>query len=179
MGDIVTDAERLYAGIGKVVVTFQFVEHSVADVLAALLQMRHTSDVHRVTAAMSYAQKVNLMCDLYHDRKNPSWPPVDLEVIRNALMAAEAFRNTVVHSLWHVGGVEPQWMRTKANLRSKGRLNITSGTANLDALEEGEVRMSAVRHWYCGESEKLRVATSRLKTLVNELSERDEGTDAA
>lgn len=179
MGDLVTDAERLHAGIGKVVVTFQFVEHWVADVLAALLQMRHTSDVHRVTAAMSYAQKVNLMCDLYPDRKNPSWLPVDLEFTRNALMAAEAFRNTVVHSFWHLGGAEPQWMRTKANLRSKGRLSITSGAANLDALEEGEKCISVVKDWYCGESEKLRVATSRLKTLVNELSERDEGADAA
>lgn len=179
MGDIVTNSERLFAGIGKVVVTFQFVEHGVADVLAALLQMRHTSDVHRVTAAMSYAQKVNLMSDLYPDRMNPSWPPVDLEVTRNALMAAEAFRNTVVHSLWHLGGVELQWMRTKANLRSKGRLNITSGAANLDALEEGEKCISVVKDWYLGKSEELRVATSKLKTLANELSERDEGADAA
>lgn len=179
MGDIVTDTERLFTGIGKIVVTFQFVEHWVADVLAALIQMRHTSDVHRVTAAMSYAQKVNLMCDLYPDRKNPNWPPVDLEVTRNALMAAEAFRNTVVHSLWHLGGVEPQWMRTKANLRSKGRLSITSGSANLDALEEGEKCISVVKDWYCGESAKLSVATSRLNTLVNELSKRNKGTDAA
>lgn len=94
-------------------------------------------------------------------------------------MAAEAFRNTVVHSFWHLGGVEPQWMRTKAKLRSKGRLSITSGAANLDALEEGEKCISVVKDWYCGESGKLRVATSRLKTLVNELSERDEGADAA
>ena len=70
-------------------------------------------------------------------------------------------------------------MRTKANLRSKGRLSITSGAANLDALEEGEKCLSVVKDWYCGESEKLRVATSRLKTFVNELSERDEGADAA
>ena len=61
MTNIAIDADRLYAGIGQVVVSFQFVEYGVAEVLASLLQMRHPSDVHRVTAAMSYAQKVNLM----------------------------------------------------------------------------------------------------------------------
>jgi hypothetical protein len=178
MRNIVTDAERLYAGIGKVVVTFQFVEHWVADVLAALLQMRHSADVHRVTAAMSYAQKVNLMCDLYPARKSPRWPPVELEITRNALMAAEAFRNTVVHSFWHLGGAPSQWMRTKANLRGKGGLSVLSGAANLDALYEGERCLSVVKDWYCGESEKVRAATVRLRALIHELSEYAEGDDA-
>lgn len=179
MTNIATDADRLYAGIGQVVVSFQFVEHGVADVLASLLQMRHPSDVHRVTAAMSYAQKVNLMCDLYPERKNPAWPPVDLQITRDALMAAEVFRNAVVHSLWHIGGAEPQWRRTKASLRSKGRLSVSSGAVNLGAFDEGVRCLREVERWYTGQSEKVTIAAARLKALVNELSERDGGSDAA
>lgn len=179
MPNILTDAERLYSGIGQVVVRFQFVEHGVADVLAALLQMRHPSDVHRVTAAMSYAEKVNLMCDLHPDRRNPAWPPVDLQLTRSALIKAESFRNAVVHSLWHIGGIEPQWIRTKASIRSKGRLRISSGAANLQALEEGVKCLRVVADWYAGQREKLSAALTRLNTLVHEMSERDEGANAA
>ena len=77
------------------------------------------------------------MSDLYPERKNPAWPPVDLQITRDALMAAEVFRNAVVHSLWHIGGAEPQWRRTKASLRSKGRLSVSSGAVNLGAFDEG------------------------------------------
>jgi hypothetical protein len=178
MANLASEAERLYKGIGKVVVEFQLVENGVADVLASLLQMRHPTDIHRISAAMSYAQKVNLMCDLYPERSNPSWPPVELRLTRDSLMAAESFRNTVVHSLWHVGGAEPQWIRTKANLRSKGSLSVSSGVSNLDALEEGAGCLYIVRDWYCGQSEQLTKALARLRALVNELSERGEGADA-
>lgn len=169
--DIIFDQQRLYRGIGEIVVVFQRLEHEVAEVLAALLQMRHASDTHRFTAAMSFGQKVDLMCDLYPERKSPNWPYLDIRMTRDALKTAEAFRNTVVHSLWHFGGAESRWMRTKANLRSKGQLIISTGIVNFDALEEGARCLSAVGDWYLGRSEKVATATDRLKVLVRKLSE--------
>ena len=141
----------------------------MADVLASLLQMKHEADTHRVTAAMSYGQKVDLMCDLYPDRCNPQWPTVDIQVARNGLKAAEEFRNSVVHSFWYVGGTESQWMRTKANLRSKSQLKVSTGSANLGALKEGADCLRVVKDWYIGQSEKVALATARLKVLTKEL----------
>lgn len=115
----------------------------------------------------------------YPERKNPAWPSIDLQTTRDALMAAEAFRNAVVHSLWHIGGSEPQWRRTKASLRSKGRLSVSSGAVNLGAFDEGVRCLREVESWYVGRREKVTVAAARLKALVNELSERDGGSDAA
>lgn len=167
---LVSDTDQLFRGIGRVVVEFQQIEHGLADVLASLLQMKHDSDTYRVTAAMSYGQKINLMCDLYPSRRNSHWPTVDVQITRNSLKAAEEFRNTVVHSLWHVGGAEPQWLRTKANLRSKGQLKISTGKANLDALREGSEHLYTIKDWYVGRSDDLALATSRLKSLTQELS---------
>ena len=164
------DTNVLYQSIGKIVVEFQQVEHIVAEVLAALLQMPHLSDTHRITAAMSYGQKIDLMCDLYPERSDPKWPLVDLQVVRNALKAAEEFRNTVVHSLWYVAGTQPNWMRTKANIRSKSRLNVVTGPVNLNALVEGAEVLYILKDWYIRETESLSVATVRLKALTKELS---------
>jgi hypothetical protein len=164
-----SETEDLFRGIGEVVVQFQQVEYWVANVLASLLQLKHEADTHRVTAAMSYGQKVDLMCDLYPARCNERWPTVNIQVTRNALKAAEEFRNAVVHSFWYVGGTETQWMRTKANLRSKGQLKVSTGSANLGALREGADRLRVVKDWYLGESEKVTVATGRLKVLTQEL----------
>lgn len=167
--NLISDTEKLFRGIGEVVVQFQQVEHWVADVLASLLQLKNEADTHRVTAAMSYGQKVDLMCDLYPARCNERWPAVEIQVTRNALKAAEEFRNAVVHSFWYVGGAESQWIRTKANLRSKSQLKISTGTANLDALREGADCLRVVKDWYLGQSEKVVVATGRLKILTQEL----------
>lgn len=177
--DIVFDQQRLHQGIGEIVVVFQHLEHEVAEVLASLLRMRHPSDTHRLTAAMSFGQKVDLMCDLYPERKNPAWPHLDIRITRDALKAAEAFRNTVVHSFWYFGGAERQWMRTKANLRSKGQLTISTGKVNLDALAEGARYLSAVGRWYLGETEKVLTAAGRLKALVSTLSEAKGNTNDA
>ncbi|TXG01506.1 hypothetical protein [Massilia arenae] len=163
------ETEELFRGIGEVVVQFQQVEHWVADVLASLLQLKHEADTHRVTAAMSYGQKVDLMCDLYPERCNERWPIVNIKVTRNALKAAEEFRNAVVHSFWYVGGTETEWMRTKANLRSKSQLKVSTGSANIGALKEGADCLRVVKDWYLGESEKVVVATGRLKILTQEL----------
>lgn len=164
-----SDTEELFRSIGEVVVQFQQVEHWVADILASLLQLKREADTHRITAAMSYGQKVDLMCDLYPARCNPQWPAVDIQVTRNGLKAAEEFRNSVVHSFWYVSGTESQWMRTKSNLRSKSQLKVSTGSANLSALKEGADCLSVVKHWYCGQSEKVVLATTRLKVLTQEL----------
>jgi len=168
--DLVSDADLLYQSIGKVIVEFQFIEHVVAEILASLLQMRNPIDTHRITAAMSYGQKVDLMCDLYPDRRNQKWPVIDLQITRNALKAAEEFRNTVAHSFWHVGGVQPKWMRTKVNIRSKSRLVVTTGNVNFNALHEGSELLYVVRDWYLGQTERISDATAKLRSLTKELS---------
>lgn len=167
--NFIADKKRLFQGIGETVVQFQFLEHEVAEVLASLLQMHHPSDTHRITAAMSFGQKVDLMCDLYPSRKNPDWPSVDLRLTRSVLKVAEAFRNTVVHSFWHLG-TERHWMRTKANLRRKDGLNVSTGVVSLDALEEGAKCLSVVRDWYLGSSDQVEAAADRLEVLARELS---------
>lgn len=170
--EIIIDTDRLHICIGKIVVKFQLIENVIAEVLASLLQMRKSEDIHRVTAAMSYVQKLNLMCDLYDDRKNPEWPSIDLESARNALMSAETFRNSVVHSLWYVGGEQSQWMRAKANLRNRGKLNVVTGPANIEALEDAVKCLSVISDWYLGRSAELAAATSSLNQLSKELSDR-------
>lgn len=170
--EIIIDTDRLHICIGKIVVKFQRIENEIAEVLASLLQMCESEDIHRVTAAMSYAQKLNLMCDLYDDRKNPKWPPIDLEGARNALMLAETFRNSVVHSHWFVGGEQCQWMRAKANLRNGGKLKVVAGPANIEALEDAINCLSVIGDWYLGRSAQLAAATSSLNQLSKELSAR-------
>ncbi|AKX51324.1 hypothetical protein AKN92_07315 [Thiopseudomonas alkaliphila] len=170
--EIAIDADRLHICIGKIVVKFQLIENVVAEVLASLLQMRAPEDIHRVTAAMSYAQKLNLMCDLYDDRKNPEWPSINLEYARKALMSAETFRNTVVHSLWFVGGEQSQWMRAKANLRNGGKLKVVTGPANIEALEDAVECLSIISDWYLGSSTEIAAATSSLSQLSKKLSAR-------
>jgi hypothetical protein len=167
---LASDTNLLYQGIGKVIVEFQFIEHVLAEILASLLQMRHPADTHRITAAMSYGQKVDLMCDLYLDRRNPGWPVIDLQINRNALKAAEEFRNTVAHSFWHVDGADPKWMRTKAHIRSKSRLVITVGAVNFEALDEGAKSLYVVRDWYLGQTERISDATAKLRSLTKKLS---------
>jgi hypothetical protein len=175
--DIVDDTDRLFRGIGKVVVQFQFIESTLSEILASLLQLREQSDNHRVAAAMSYRQKVDLMCDLYAMRKHPQWPSVDISITRKALFAAEDFRNRVVHSFWHVGGSESQWMRTKASLRSNAGLKVATGAANIENLELGAKSLYVVRDWYLGQSEKLTVATQELRIFAAQLSSADEMAD--
>ncbi|HEY0842101.1 hypothetical protein [Methylotenera sp.] len=174
--EIIIDTDRLHICIGKIVVKFQLIENVIAEILASLLQMRESEDIHRVTAAMSYAQKLNLMCDLYDDRKNPKRPPINIESARNALMSAETFRNAVVHSLWFVGGEESQWMRAKANLRNGGKLKVITGPANIEALEEAVNCLSVIGDWYLGRSAQLASATCSLNQLTKELSARQSKT---
>jgi hypothetical protein len=132
--------------------------------------MPRPSGIHSISAAMSYRQKIDLMCNLYPERSNPKWPALDLQVVRNALKVTEEFRNTIVHSHWYIAGTQPNWMMTKANIRSKSRLNLVTGQANLSALIEGAKILHIVKNWYIGETESLSEATASLKALTKELS---------
>ncbi len=168
--DFLMDSDRLHLSIGKIVVKFQQIENEVAEVLASLLEMRDPEDTHRITASMSYKQKLNLMCDLYESRKNKLWPSIDLKKARKALLSAEVFRNAVVHSFWFVGGVESQWMRSKASIQSKGKLSIVTGIANIEALEEAVNCLVIISDWYLGRTTQLADATKRLDDIFQELS---------
>lgn len=170
--NLLHDTDRLYGAIGQVVVRFQFVEYIVAEHLAILLRMKDTGDVHRVSAAMSYRQKVDLMYDLYPARSNPAWPAVELQSVRGALYAAEEFRNAVVHSFWHVGGTtERGWMRAKSTLRSSSGLKITLGPVDLKYLEQGSGALGVVRDWYVASSDKLQQATHDLRAGTQALTQ--------
>jgi len=161
----VDNKERLFCGIGNIVVQFQLIEHTVSEVLASLLEMKSKSDIYRITAAMSYAQKVNLMCELYNERKKTNWPHIDINITHEALNAAESFRNTIVHSLWHING--DSWTRTKPNLRKKARLNIKSEIVDIETIENGATYLYAIREFYLGNTNELVDAKNKLSSLLN------------
>lgn len=168
--DLVAQTDRLYLAIGRVVVEFQFVENTTAECLATLMKMREQEDQHRVAAAMSFRQKVDLLCDLYPKRKSANWPNVEIDVVRKSLFVAEEFRNSVVHSFWHVGESNaPKWMRSKSTLRTSTGLKITSGIANIECLEVGSKALASVRNWYLGDSDALKKSTKALKTCTQTL----------
>lgn len=164
--DIVSEKDRLCQAIGKVVIEFQFIEYTVAEILASVLKMREEADQHRVAAAMSFRQKADLLCDLYPTRKHPKWLEVDISLVRKALYASEEFRNRVVHSFWYVSGSTPtQWMRSKASLRSTTGLRVTTSTANIEVLEQGTKVMYGIRDWYVTEPPKLQLLLQDLQRL--------------
>jgi hypothetical protein len=169
--NIVTDADRLSRGIGRVVIEFQFVEYTLAEILASLLHLREPEDTHRISAAMGFRQKVDLMCDLYEARKHPQWPAVDVSVARSALFTAEDFRNRVVHSFWYVGGMQGHWVRAKATLRTSSGLKVSAGKANLAGLEQGAQATHVIRDWYLGDTAKVSSATATLRQLGAQLNE--------
>lgn len=168
--DIVVQTDRLYMAIGRVVVEFQFVENIAAECLASLMRMREHEDQHRVAAAMSFRQKIDLLCDLYPRRKNEQWPDIEMDVARKSLFAAEEFRNAVVHSFWYVSGsAAPKWMRSKSTLRTSAGLKITAGEVNIECIESGSKALHTVRDWYLGDSNALKKAAKALKTCTQTL----------
>ncbi|MFA6310101.1 MAG: hypothetical protein WCV99_01525 [Sterolibacterium sp.] len=170
--DIVSETAHLCQAIGKVVIEFQFIEYTVAEILASILKMREEADQHRVAAAMSFRQKVDLLCDLYPTRKGPKWLEVDISIVRKSLYASEEFRNRVVHSFWYVSGSAPmQWMHSKASLRSTAGLRVTtSSTANIEVLEQGTKVMYGIRDWYVTEPPKLQLLLQELQRLSETLN---------
>jgi len=164
--DTVSEKDRLCQAIGKVVIEFQFIEYTIAEILASILKMKEESDQHRVAAAMSFRQKADLLCDLYPTRRHAKWLEVDIPLVRKALYASEDFRNRVVHSFWYVSGSEPmQWMRSKASLRSSAGLRVSTGTANIEVLEQGTKVMYGIRDWYVTEPAKLKRLLEDLQRL--------------
>ncbi|MDF3822831.1 hypothetical protein P3G55_23235 [Leptospira sp. 96542] len=168
--DRIRDTDRLLIAIGKVVVQFQFVESVVAEMLASLLQLRQPDDQHRIMAAMSYKQKVDLLFDLYPSRRVQSWPDIDVGISRQALYAAEKYRNTVVHSFWHIGGEESRWMRTKADLRRSNGLRIQSSEVDIESLEVGSQSIYVIRDWYLGQTDRIKSATETLNAGIKAIT---------
>ena len=152
----IAKTDRLKTSIGDVVIKFQFIENELSEILCALLQMKEKEDQHRICAAMSFKQKVDLTFDLYPERKKKNWPELDIRAVRKALNAAEGFRNSIVHSFWYVSGVKKiVWMRSKSSLRSKSGLNYTDGVANINGIENGIKSLEKIRNWYLGNTEEL------------------------
>lgn len=163
--NLVADTEKVLRNIGEVVVAFQMMELEVAEVLSALLKMQIKEDKYRIASSMSFSQKVNLMSDLYQDRKGLEWPSLDFPLTRQALEAAESFRNTVVHSFWGVKSGQ-HWVKAKANLRGRGRLTLSQGKVDIEAFDEGIQCLREIRSWYLGRPEKMQIAKDRLNTIT-------------
>jgi hypothetical protein len=141
----------------------------LSGILALLLKLQESNDRYRIAAAMSFRQKVDLMCDLYDSRKNPKWPSVDISVTRKALNTAEEFRNRVLHSFWHLDG-KLEWIQTKPNLRSKTGLKIDTRVVSIENLEIGAKSLYVIRDWYLGQSDKISLATNELKSISTQLN---------
>ncbi len=168
--DLITDTNLLSQSIGKIVIDFQFIEYTLSEILAVLLGLKETDDNHRILAAMSYRQKVDLMSDIYELRKPDNWPTADISLSRKALFTAEDFRNRVVHSFWHVN--DSTWFRIKSSLKSSKGLKVDTGIANIECLEMSSEPLHAVRDWYLGQSDKLIKATHDLKEFAEQLHEK-------
>lgn len=161
------DSERLFSAIGRVVVAFQLLELWVAEALSAALNMSSEDDRHLVSAAMSYKQKVDLLFELYA-RHGTSNPRVKVAITKRAMLAAEEFRNRVVHSVWAVTpGVESSkhWVRTKASLRGRSGFELTRRLAQAKLLEEAATAMNHVRAWEEGNENELLEAIKTLSSL--------------
>ena len=166
----VEETNRLYMAIGRSVVMFQSIEYTLGDILRSILQMREPEDRHRIVAAMSFRQKVDLVSDIYPARKKPLMPTVEMEYARKALMAAEEFRNSVVHSFWFVDLDSEHWVRSKPSLRSRQGLKLTLDKANIESIENGNKALCKVSLWYLGMSNELQAACSTLQSCTKTLS---------
>lgn len=153
--------DRLFRAIGATVVEFQFVELWVAEALTGLLQLKVLEDRHVVLAAMSYKQKVDLLCELF-PRKRKHEQGVAMTVARGALYSAEEYRNKIVHSVWAVEG-DKGWVRTKGSIKRKDGFALATDGANLRALEAGVVALKMIRDWELLDEKRLRHATKFLR----------------
>jgi len=160
---------RLYQAIGCIVVSFQQIEQWLAQVLAMLLRMRERDDQHLVSAAMSFGQKVDLLVELYPKRRPQYLKEVNMVTIRQALVAAEEFRNRVVHSFWAIEcGDEARWIRIKGSLRGRKGFNVKTTSAQVEMLETCDQALHVIREWMRRESAELDLATSTLKAYLNQ-----------
>ncbi len=166
---IVLETARLYEGIGRVVVSFQQIEQWLAEVLAMLLRMREKDDQFLVSAAMSFGQKVDLLVELYPNRKPAHLKDVDLVVVKNALSTAEDFRNRVVHSFWAIECAdETRWIRIKGSLRGRKGLRLSKTSANIEILHECDSALLVIREWMLRETSKIEAATATLRAYMSD-----------
>ncbi|RZO86231.1 MAG: hypothetical protein EVA65_04690 [Oceanococcus sp.] len=139
---------ELYEAIGESVVVFQQIEQWLAEILAVVLRMRHADDQYLVSAAMSFSQKVDLLCEVYPKRKSKSLPDRDMVLIRASLYKAEQYRNRVVHSFWGVECADQsRWVRIKGSLRGKSGFSKQSVSADLQALKSCNGALRIIREW--------------------------------
>lgn len=178
--NLAEQAETLYRAIGRVVVEFQFIEATLAEELAELLQLRDDDDAERIASAMSFRQKVDLNCDIRPKRAPKQAAKLPSPILRAAFYAAEEFRNQIVHSFWYVGGSsERVWMRTKSTLRSRAGLRVTHSAVQPERLEPAIKALYTLRHWYiCGPAE-IEEATAALKSALTNLTAENEPPDGA
>lgn len=166
--------------IGEVVISFQSMENEIAGIICSLLSMGEPKDVQRISSAMSFKQKVDLVCEIYPTRKKKGWLSLEIKTVKNSLYAAEEFRNSIVHSFWYVSGDKRMvWMRSKGSLRSSSGLVHVNGVADIGALEKGKTAMAKIRNWYLGETNELKAATTEIKALTKKLTRRINSTSGA
>lgn len=156
-------SNRLLLSIGRVVVAFQLLELWIAEALASALQMSAQDDRYLVSSAMSYRQKVELLCELYRRHHEPSRHTVDLSILKRAFLAAEEFRNRTVHSVWSVHSEPRRWVRTKASLRGRGGLELRVKPAEAEHLEAAAEAIFKIRGWEESDEPGLIEATRVLK----------------
>jgi hypothetical protein len=169
--DELIKTDKLKIAIGETVISFQFIENDLAYFIGKLLLLKEDKDVHRISAAMSFKQKVDFFCEIYPTRRWKNWPEMNIKAVKNSLVAAEEFRNSVVHSFWYVSGKRKiVWMRSKGSLRSKAGLNHVDGIADIRALEQGVEALKKIRDWYLGKTEELITETTKIKKLTKKLT---------
>ena len=172
--ELIKKTDRLRMAIGEIVISFQFIEKEIAEVICGLLHMKEPNDIQRMSSAMSFKQKVDLVCELYPTRRKYNWPEIDVRSVKSALNATEEFRNSIVHSFWYLSGNKRRsvWMRSKSSLRSSSGLTHINGVANVGAMEKGMASMKIIRNWYLGQTSELKTATSKIKAITKKLTRR-------
>lgn len=135
---------------------FQQVELWLAESLTGLLSLKTMEDRHIISSAMSFRQKVDLVAELY-PRKRMHERGVSIILIRQALYAAEEFRNRIVHSLWAVE-FPGKWVRIKGSIKRKNGFSLATTAANISQLEGAATALLAIREWELNDAATLQAA---------------------
>jgi hypothetical protein len=131
--------------------------------------MRDKDDQYLVSASMSYRQKVDLIVQIYPRKPNrlKTLPPLDIDVARKALYAAEEYRNRVVHSFYAVEcGDTNRWVRIKGSLRGRAGFSLNSTEVNVQIFNECNEALHVIRGWMLETDERLTSATATLKNAM-------------
>jgi hypothetical protein len=160
------DKNRLFTAIGSVVARFQQIELWQSEILAKQLALDVFNDRYVLMASMSFKQKIDLLMVLC--KRNPNdFRNIDFQLVKIALNTAEEFRNSVVHSVWSVCGIEDTWIREKSNIRSKSGFTIKRDVVNITELERADQSLQTILGWQWSESAELLIAIEQLKGALN------------